>query len=88
MNESKVRLGCPLIQSLFAKKTRPSLKSSSNYQNTLDMELRYNQGATIVGEKETEVGMQENSTDHLPRDRSRHVAEDRSITVVHLPFSA
>lgn len=39
-NESKVRLSCSLMQPLLAKKTRHSLKSSSNYQSELDVELR------------------------------------------------
>lgn len=41
-NESKVRPSCSLMQPLIAKKTRHSLKSSSNYQSKLDMEFRCN----------------------------------------------
>lgn len=52
-NESKVRLGCSLMQPLLAERTKHSLKSSSNYQSEL-VELR----CTNDG-RESVMGVQE-----------------------------
>lgn len=75
-NESKIRFSCSLMQPLIAKKTRHSLKSSSNYQSKLDMEFRCNNDGR---ERVCHGCAGVNSTDQRPGEGPRRVAETYHI---------